>query len=106
LFSEETVFAMWIFYMALCYVVCFEPEKFMDPINNMPADPSQTPPHITPEWYFLPFYTILRVSPTKVSGILLMGASILVLFVLPFMSIPEFKKSKSWKFLFITFVFF
>jgi hypothetical protein len=35
--------------MALCYVVCFEPGKFMDPINNMPADPSQTPPHITPE---------------------------------------------------------
>ena len=44
-----------------------------------------TPPHIVPEWYFLPFYAILRAVPDKLGGVLLMFGAIVVLFVLPWL---------------------
>jgi quinol-cytochrome oxidoreductase complex cytochrome b subunit len=56
----------------------------MHPSNYEQSNPLVTPLHIVPEWYFLPFYTILRVAPGKISGIILMGFSIIVLFFLPF----------------------
>jgi quinol-cytochrome oxidoreductase complex cytochrome b subunit len=43
----------------------------------------QTPPHIVPEWYFLPFYAILRAIPNKILGVVAMALSIIVLFFLP-----------------------
>jgi ubiquinol-cytochrome c reductase cytochrome b subunit len=42
-----------------------------------------TPPHIVPEWYFLPFYAILRAVPSKLGGVVAMGASIGILFLMP-----------------------
>ena len=43
----------------------FAPNFFGEPDNYIPANPLQTPPHIVPEWYFLPFYAILRAVPDK-----------------------------------------
>jgi ubiquinol-cytochrome c reductase cytochrome b subunit len=54
-----------------------------DPDNWIPANPMVTPPHIVPEWYFLPFYAILRAVPDKLTGVLLMFGAIGLLFVLP-----------------------
>jgi ubiquinol-cytochrome c reductase cytochrome b subunit len=53
--------------------------------NYIPANPLQTPAHIVPEWYFLPFYAILRAVPDKLGGVLLMFGAIAVLFVLPWL---------------------
>ena len=47
------------------------------------ATPLVTPSHIVPEWYFLPFYAILRSIPSKLGGVILMFGAIAVLFVLP-----------------------
>ena len=55
------------------------------PINYEPADPLATPAHIVPEWYFLPFYAILRAIPDKLRGVIAMFGSILILFVLPWL---------------------
>ena len=55
------------------------------PDNYIPANPLQTPAHIVPEWYFLPFYAILRAIDNKLIGVILMFASILILFVLPWL---------------------
>ena len=55
------------------------------PENYIPADPFVTPEHIIPEWYFLPFYAILRAIPFKLLGVLAMLGSILILFVLPWL---------------------
>jgi ubiquinol-cytochrome c reductase cytochrome b subunit len=44
-----------------------------------------TPAHIVPEWYFLPFYAILRAVPSKLGGVLLMFGSIIILFFLPWL---------------------
>ncbi|MCK5545923.1 MAG: cytochrome b, partial [Rhodospirillaceae bacterium] len=43
------------------------------------------PPHIVPEWYFLPFYAILRAIPDKLGGVAAMGMAIVILYVLPWL---------------------
>ena len=55
------------------------------PDNYIPANAMQTPAHIVPEWYFLPFYAILRAVPDKLGGVLLMFGAIAVLFILPWL---------------------
>jgi len=55
------------------------------PDNYIPANPLVTPAHIVPEWYFLPFYAILRAVPDKLGGVLMMFGAIILLFFLPFL---------------------
>lgn len=62
----------------------FWPEALNHPINAEVANPLITPQHIVPEWYFLPFYAMLRVAPTKEGGIILMLSAILILYVIPY----------------------
>lgn len=66
-----------------CLFLIFGPNVLNHPDNYIPADPMQTPAHIVPEWYFLPFYAILRAIPNKIFGVIAMAASILILIVLP-----------------------
>jgi ubiquinol-cytochrome c reductase cytochrome b subunit len=62
---------------------------FLEAPNFEPANPLQTPPHIAPVWYFTPFYAMLRAVPsfagTQVWGVLVMGASVFVLFLVPWL---------------------
>jgi ubiquinol-cytochrome c reductase cytochrome b subunit len=53
------------------------------PDNYIEANPMVTPPHIVPEWYFLPFYAILRTIPDKLGGVVLMVLAIVILLFLP-----------------------
>jgi ubiquinol-cytochrome c reductase cytochrome b subunit len=62
--------------------------------NYILANPLVTPPHIVPEWYFLPFYAILRSIPNKLGGVLAMFSSILILLLLPFISTSKIRSSK------------
>ena len=66
-------------------VVFYAPDSLGHPDNYIPADPLRTPPHIVPEWYFLPFYAILRAIPHKLGGVIAMFGAILVLFALPWL---------------------
>jgi len=70
--------------MLFIYFVCFDPVYLGHPDNFIPANSLVTPTHIVPEWYFLPFYAILRSVPDKLIGVLLLLASIIVLFIFPF----------------------
>ncbi len=76
---------------AFIVMTFFAPEFLGHPDNNIPADPLATPAHIVPEWYFWPFYAILRaftidvVLAAKLWGVLAMFASILLLFLLPWL---------------------
>jgi ubiquinol-cytochrome c reductase cytochrome b subunit len=54
----------------------------------------KTPPHIVPEWYFLPFYAILRAVPDKLAGILLMVGAIAVLFILPWLDTSKVRSMR------------
>nr|ACR81529.1 cytochrome b [Leptocoma sericea] len=76
------------FALMLCLLVAlalFSPNLLGDPENFTPANPLVTPPHIKPEWYFLFAYAILRSIPNKLGGVLALAASILVLFLVPFL---------------------
>tara|TARA_B100000686_G_C16228104_1_gene683509 strand:- start:190 stop:651 length:462 start_codon:yes stop_codon:yes gene_type:complete len=64
------------------------------PDNYIPANPMQTPAHIVPEWYFLPFYAILRAIPDKLGGVLFMFGAIAVLFVLPWLDKSPVRSSQ------------
>ncbi len=66
-------------------VICFAPNYMGHPDNYIQADPLVTPAHIVPEWYYLPFYAILRSIPDKLLGVIAMFAAILILFALPWL---------------------
>ncbi len=72
-------------------LVFFLPNFLGHADNYIPANPLSTPAHIVPEWYFWPFYAILRaftvdfILPAKLWGVLAMFASILLLFFLPWL---------------------
>ena len=74
-----------VFFIIYAYFVFFEPNYLGHPDNYIPANPMVTPTHIVPEWYFLPFYAILRSIPNKLAGVLAMFSSILILFFLPWL---------------------
>ena len=75
-------------------VVFFAPNLFGEPDNYIPANPLVTPPHIVPEWYFLPYYAILRAIPDKLLGVIAMFGSILVLFIVPWLDTARVRSAK------------
>lgn len=84
-FTAKDFYGLGIFLIVFCYLVFFQPERFIEAANNIPANPLQTPPHIVPEWYFLPFYAILRAIPDLLGGVVVMTLSILVFTLLPYL---------------------
>ena len=79
------------FFLVFGYFLFFYPNSLGHPDNYIPANPMVTPAHIVPEWYFLPFYAILRAIPDKLGGVLAMFGAIAMLFVLPFLDRSEVK---------------
>jgi quinol-cytochrome oxidoreductase complex cytochrome b subunit len=84
-YTAKDMFGLGVFLIFYALVVFFAPNLFGEPDNYIPANPLATPAHIVPEWYFLPFYAILRAVPNKLGGVVLMFASIFVLFILPWL---------------------
>jgi len=84
-YTTKDLFGFGIFFIILAYWVFFNPNYMGHPDNYIPANPLVTPPHIVPEWYFLPFYAILRAVPDKLGGVALMFGAILILFVIPWL---------------------
>ncbi|MGA9867300.1 MAG: cytochrome b/b6 [Acetobacteraceae bacterium] len=76
------------------FIVFFAPNILSDPNNFIPANPLQTPPDIVPEWYFLPFYAMLRSVPNKLGGVCVMFSSILVLFFLPWLDTSRVRSAR------------
>ncbi len=74
-------------------VVFFAPDYLGHPDNYVPADPLKTPAHIVPEWYFLPFYAILRAIPDKLGGVIAMFSAIFVLFLLPWLDTSKIRSA-------------
>jgi ubiquinol-cytochrome c reductase cytochrome b subunit len=84
-YTVKDLFGLGIFFLVFAFLVFYDPNYVSHPDNYIPADPLMTPTHIVPEWYFLPFYAILRAVPSKLGGVLLMFSSILILFFLPWL---------------------
>lgn len=84
-YTVKDCFGFSVFFMVFAWFVFFSPNSLGHPDNYIPANPMVTPAHIVPEWYFLPFYAILRSIPDKLIGVLAMFAAIIVLFFLPWL---------------------
>mgnify|MGYP001258771317 CR=1 FL=1 len=84
-YTIKDFFGFGVFFIIFGIFVFFLPNSLGHPDNYIPADPLVTPEHIVPEWYFLPFYAILRAIPFKLLGVLAMLGSIFILFVLPWL---------------------
>ena len=84
-YTIKDVVGIAMFLLLLAIAVFFFPNAMGHPDNYIPANPMQTPAHIVPEWYFLPFYAILRAVPDKLGGVLLMFGAIAILFILPWL---------------------
>jgi ubiquinol-cytochrome c reductase cytochrome b subunit len=70
-----------IIFILIIYIF---PNLFIDFLNLEKADSMVTPRHIKPEWYFMPFYGILKTVPHKTGGILCMGLAIVIFLIIPF----------------------
>jgi ubiquinol-cytochrome c reductase cytochrome b/c1 subunit len=90
-----------VFFVVFAWLTFFVPNYMGHPDNYIEANPLVTPPHIVPEWYFLPFYAILRAIPSKLAGVIALFASILIVAALPWLDTskvrsgvfrPTFKK--------------
>ncbi|HEY1560805.1 MAG TPA: cytochrome b N-terminal domain-containing protein [Caulobacteraceae bacterium] len=82
-FTVKDGFALSLFLILFAVVVFFIPDAFAKTQNAIPADPLVTPNPIVPEWYLLPFYAILRAIPDKLGGVIALGASIGLVFAMP-----------------------
>ena len=84
-YTMKDGFGVVIFLIVYAGFTFFAPDYMGHPDNYIPANPLVTPEHIVPEWYFLPFYAILRAVPDKLGGVIAMFGAIAVLFVLPWL---------------------
>jgi ubiquinol-cytochrome c reductase cytochrome b/c1 subunit len=83
-----------VFVAIFAWFVLFAPDYLGHADNYIEANPLSTPPHIVPEWYFLPFYAILRAVPSKLGGVMLMFAAVLVLAFVPWLDTSRVRSTK------------
>ncbi|MBS0517531.1 MAG: cytochrome b N-terminal domain-containing protein [Proteobacteria bacterium] len=84
-YTMKDGFGVVCFLIVYALFVFFMPNTLGDVANYIPANPLVTPNEIVPEWYFLPFYAILRAIPDKLGGVICMFGAIAVLFALPWL---------------------
>jgi ubiquinol-cytochrome c reductase cytochrome b subunit len=91
--TVKDAFALCVFFLVFTIFVFFVPDYLGHSINYEEANPLVTPEHIVPEWYYLPFYAILRAVPDKLLGVVAMFASILVWFILPWLDTSKVRSA-------------
>jgi len=92
-YTIKDSFAVVVFMILYLFLVFYAPNFLGEADNYIKANPLVTPAHIVPEWYFLPFYAILRAVPDKLGGVLLMFAAIGVLFLLPWLDTSKVRSA-------------
>jgi ubiquinol-cytochrome c reductase cytochrome b subunit len=105
-FTYKDVVGIWFVNIIFLYFVFFIPNALSHPDNYIPANPEVTPLHIVPEWYFLPFYAILRSVPDKLGGIILLFCALLCLAFFPLISKPPIRSGMFRPFFVILFWYF
>ena len=87
-YTVKDLFGVGVFLMLFAFVIFFAPtfgDLFLEYDNFNPADPMVTPAHIKPVWYFTPYYAMLRAIPDKLAGVMVMGAAVMILFLIPWL---------------------
>nr|WAQ69932.1 apocytochrome b [Rhizosolenia setigera]WAQ69967.1 apocytochrome b [Rhizosolenia setigera]WAQ70003.1 apocytochrome b [Rhizosolenia setigera]WAQ70039.1 apocytochrome b [Rhizosolenia setigera]WAQ70111.1 apocytochrome b [Rhizosolenia setigera] len=92
-FFVKDLFAFFMFISFFGVFVFYFPNVLGHSDNYIPANPLVTPTHIVPEWYFLPYYAVLRSIPDKLGGVVAMGGALIVLFFIPFTNTSEIRST-------------
>ncbi|MGE0844668.1 MAG: cytochrome bc complex cytochrome b subunit [Flavobacteriaceae bacterium] len=92
-YTVKDAFAIVVFLVFFAYWLFYNPNALGHTDNYIEANPLVTPAHIVPEWYFLPFYAILRAIPSKLGGVVAMFGAIAVLFILPWLDTSRVKSA-------------
>ena len=113
-YTVKDGFAIVVFLILFVTFLFFMPNSMGHPDNYIPADPLVTPAHIVPEWYFLPFYAMLRAMdfpvlgiPAKLIGVIVMFSSLIILLFLPWLDRSKVRShryrtaARAWFFLFV-----
>lgn len=82
-FIFKDLVTIYVFFLVLSIIVTQYPNLMGHSDNYIPANPMSTPASIVPEWYLLPFYTILRSIPNKLLGVIAMFVALLIFLILP-----------------------
>jgi len=93
-YTVKDGFAIAVFLILFATFVFYNPNALGHADNYIPANPLVTPAHIVPEWYFLPFYAILRAVPDKLGGVLAMFGAIAMLFALPWLDTSKVRSMR------------
>jgi len=92
--TMKDAFGISCFLIFFAWFVFYLPNFLGEADNYIQANPGVTPPHIVPEWYYLPFYAILRSIPSKLGGVVAMFSAILVLAFLPWLDNAKVRSSR------------
>ena len=92
-YTVKDALSLVCFLILFAWFIFFNPNILGHTDNYIMADPLVTPAHIVPEWYLLPFYAILRAIPSKLGGVLVMGAAIAVLFIVPWLDTSKVRSA-------------
>jgi ubiquinol-cytochrome c reductase cytochrome b subunit len=90
----KDTFALAVFVVLFAWFVFYLPDYLGHADNYIEANPLSTPPHIVPEWYFLPYYAILRAIPNKLLGVIAMFSSIILLCFAPWLDTSRVRSAK------------
>jgi quinol-cytochrome oxidoreductase complex cytochrome b subunit len=93
-YTVKDLFYLVCFLILFAYFVFFAPDALSSPDNAEPANPLVTPPEIVPEWYFLPFYAILRSIPNKLMGVISLFAALGILFFVPWLDTSKVRSAR------------
>ena len=100
-YTVKDLFGLCVFLLIYAFFVFYAPNFFITPDNYIPANPMQTPNHIVPEWYLLPYYAILRSItfsilgiPAKLLGVMFSFGSLFLLFIVPWLDTSPVRSSR------------
>jgi quinol-cytochrome oxidoreductase complex cytochrome b subunit len=93
-YTIKDLFGLCVFLIIFAIIVFYFPNALGHSDNYIPANPLQTPAEIVPEWYFLPFYAVLRSVPNKLAGVALMFSAVLILFVVPWLDTSPVRSAR------------
>ncbi len=92
--TVKDAFVLAVFCILFAWFVFYIPNYLGHADNYIPANPAVTPPHIVPEWYYLPFYAILRSIPNKLLGVIALFGSIVILAFLPWLDTSKVRSAR------------
>jgi ubiquinol-cytochrome c reductase cytochrome b/c1 subunit len=93
-YTAKDMFGLGVLLIIVAAFVFYFPNLLNDPDAYIPADPLQTPSEIVPQWYFLPFYAILRSVPNKLAGVIAMFSAVAILFAVPWLDRSKVRSAK------------